>query len=282
MKSSQVGSCLHSQYRRNFTNGTFDAVCDACFVIACCGQEPARLPSINLQLDVLRPASAVDICIFSGDERCEQSIGVGHDLMRNYAYVFGQALRAGAARALVLEDDFQVEGPLLESDVGEIATFIASRDPAVYGLGNLMLPTPDTFFARHQRAARSCLMMAQACFYSAAYMQTVLDFFWNCCAGEPPADFYGVDWWPWFFKATAYRYYKPLVLQTFPPTRNQVEDWNRLAPFPRFPGQGNLTVACIQALGLDAKIQPGWRIAYWVTTYGLYLLLAMLVVWAVW
>ena len=253
--------------------GLFDDVCDLCTVVLCCGEKPARLDSVRAQLPRLRPLRRVELCFFAGRKRCGGSAHPAHDLARNVRYLFEDALARGVRRLLVLEDDFLVPRPLTPAEATSISTFLGSQaeedDVDVYGLGNCALPTIDTLFGEHHRAAFSYLMCSHACFFSSRYMRAVVDGF---AERDIPADFPPVDHWPWHLKASAFYYHKPLVLQTFPPTENQVESWKRSAGKDHVNLE--LLFETIRALRLHEQPQPGWNLIY-LSGYVFYSLLLL-------
>lgn len=262
-----VSCCIRRDVVSFDGGGIFDDVCEMCAVILCCGEEPARLGSVQRELPRLRPLRHVELCFFAGREACGAAHSA-HDLSRNYVYLFRDALARGVGRLLVLEDDFQVPRPLEPEEVASISAFLAAEDVDVYGLGNVSLPTLDTLFSQHHRAAFSGLLSTQACFYSAGYMRTVVDFFGE---RDVPADFRPFDHWPSFFKASAYRYCKPLVVQTFPSTENQRTSWWSTArPDDHVSATAaragtTMLVGGLRLLNLHEQAQPGWDLIYVAT-----------------
>ena len=256
--------------------GIFDDVCDMCAVILCCGETPKRLDSVRVQLRRLRPLRRVELCFFGGREACD-SAHSAHDLSRNLRCLFEEALARGVRRFLLLEDDFEIPRPLEPKDVASIRAFLISHeDLDIYGLGNWALPTPGTILSTHQRATLNALYTTHACIYTARYMTTVVDFFRG---RDIPPDFHACDTWPYYFKASAYRFYKPLVVQTFPATENQSQSWG-IAPGhdagPREDIFMQLLVWALRGLRLHEEVQPGWDRIYAApyVFYGLALLAA--------
>jgi hypothetical protein len=273
-------ACLTRRYLAHFERGRFDEVCQACYVIVCCGERPARLAAMTAELEVLRPLRAVDVCLFAGHRSCPLSEHSAHDLNNNFMYVFRDALRRGAERALVLEDDFHIES-IEDDDVSSVVEFLRGNKPCVYGLGNVMQPTPGTLFLRHQKSGGG-FTASHACFYSSAYMQKIVNFFAEVFADRIPADFYCNDRWPEFFHAEIYRYYKPLLTQLLPATENQTEGWARCKPGNRlgkFHHEWFRTF--LRWLNLHRETQPGWKILYFVYGYGPFIFLAAILLVAV-
>ena len=268
-------ACLHRRYQTHFPNGRFSEVCQACYVIVCCGADPERLAAMSAQLEALRPINDVDICIFSGSKKCGSSEHSAHDLNLNYLYLFRDALKKGASRAFILEDDFIVEDHLRDDDVSEIVKFLRTHNPCVYGMGNFMLPTFSTAFARHQKsiAGMNC---SHATFYDRTYMLKIVDFVHQVFANRIPSDFYCVDQWPELFKANTYRYYKPLITQIFPATENQTKGWTQCKPGLFAPLQTQAFICLLRILNLHKKTQPGWNIAYFVGTYAYFLVFVVI------
>jgi hypothetical protein len=261
--------CLTRRYLAHFERPRFDEACQACYVIVCCGERPARLGAMTAELEVLRPLRAVDVCLFAGHRSCPLSEHSAHDLNNNFLYVFRDALRRGAERALVLEDDFHVER-FEDDDASSIADFLRANNPCVYGLGNFMVPTLGTVLSRHQKLSggSGTFSSSHATFFGREYMRKVVDFFEGAFGGRPPADFQCVDKWPEFFGATVFRYHRPLVTQVFARTENQTEGWTRCKPGSLNPLQTSGVVMLLRGLNLHNKTQPGWNILYFVGTFG--------------
>ena len=268
-------ACAYGRYDVHYPRGVFNSACDACFVIACCGADFAREGEMRMQLDRLKPFSTVSVWIFAGYAKCQGSASVAHDLMRNYLQIFELAAERRYKRILILEDDFEIEEELCEEDTTSIANFISKSDPEMYGLGNwMMTPTPETMLLKHQKAVASIMLVSQACFYSARYMSRVLSFFQGHIGGIPPATFASVDWWPWYFQASSYRFHRPLVMQKFPATENQVKGWKSNTPVVfNFPFAVDTAVRFLRLLGLHQKVQPGWSIIYALTSYSVFVIL---------
>ncbi len=272
--ASSSSSCLLRREIVTFDGGLFEAVCDVCAVIVCCGEQPERLRSVRMELARLQPLRRVELYFFAGREACNGASTTEHDLSRNFKLLFEDALARRARRIMILEDDFQVPRPLLPDEVTSICAFLDKSqedDDAVdvYGLGNLALPTLDTVLSEHQRAAFGWLTTAHACFYGARYMRTVLDFFEG---DDVPADFIPIDHWPGFFKASAFRYCRPLVVQTFPATTNQRTCWNKTASVALV----KMLMGVIKLVKLDERAQPGWGLIYFGTSYVFYLIVLLL------
>ena len=258
--------CLR-RYQRHFPQGLFDEVCQACYVIVCCGERPARLGAMTSELEVLRPLRTVDVCVFAGYRSCPLSEHTSEDIAGNFLYVFRDALQSGADRALILEDDFHVEA-FEDADVASVCAFLRENNPDVYGLGNFMRPTHGTLLSRHQKSGGG-FVMAQACFYSRGYMRKIVDFFAEVFSNRVPADFYCIDHWPEFFHAEIYRYYKPLLTQLLPATESQTEGWMRCKPGKLLPRWYNEWVGVfLRWLRLHKETQPGWNILYFLHAYG--------------
>ena len=269
--------CLTRRYSAHFAQGRFDEICQACYVIVCCGEQPTRLGAMTAELEALRPLRTVDVCVFAGHRSCPLSEHSAHDLNNNFLYVFRDALQSGAERVLILEDDFHVER-FEDDDVASVCEFLRGNKPCVYGLGNFMVPTLGTVLSRHQKFSSNfgTFSSSHATFFSRSYMRGVVDFFDEVFGGRPPADFHCVDKWPEFFNASIFRYYKPLITQVFTHTENQADGWTRCKPGSLNPLKTSGVVAFLRSLNLHNKTQPGWKVLYFLGNFGQLVAFALL------
>ena len=261
--------CILEVKEIKLDKGIFDLVADCTYVLLCCGTKPPREESVYHNINILKPTRLIKLVYNSGYKNCECSNTAQEDMGKAQLYIFEDALKNNYTRILFLEDDFLVQKKLDRDDVYSINKFIHDQDPSVYGLGNFSIPTLDTMFSPHQRVVGNLLGMAHAVMYNAQYMRKVRQYYkkhdtiimHDILTGR-------ID------NIRNYKYYKPLIYQTFPSTDNQRECWQSMFPSTvliRF------IMWSIKLLRLDTQVQPGYNIIYCLP-YLLYMCIAIIII----
>jgi len=265
-------NCIYNIKTIELSDTIFDTVCDCTYVILCCGENPYRLPSVLKNIQILRPTRYVKLIFNKGYKQCQLSVSVNNDLVNIQKYVFKDALIKGYKRILYLEDDFQLPKQIIEKDVNNICSFIKNNNPCVYGLGNILFPSPTTIFSYHQKPILNTIFgMAHCLFYNNIGMKACYDYFDNFKGDKRTlaldttlCHIPGID---------LYRYYKPLVMQTLPPTENQKHGWKYQT------GEYGLTIwlKCVRLLNLHRSVYPGFTILY-IIPYVIYILVIFFII----
>lgn len=256
--------CILDTKEVTFDRGIFDEIVDCTYVLLCCGPKPHREASVHKNIDILRPTSTVKMIYNSGCKDCPLSQSAMDDMASAQIYIFNDALKNNYKRILFLEDDFLVPKQIEKTDIDSIITFIKEKSPSLYGLGNAMIPTPMTILQSHQQPMFNFIPMAHAVIYSKHYMNTVIEYYKNYPQPKIPHDILP----QYLTNIERYRYYKPLVYQTFPITDNQKNGWAKIIPSKFLL---SMAMASIKMLQLDKHIQPGYTIIY-VVPYVIYVI----------
>lgn len=252
-----MDKCINKIVTLTNDKGIFDDIIDCTYVLLCCGVNPQREKNVYTQLDLLNPSKKIILVFNNGYKTCDQSSSPTDDMTKAQLYIFNHALENDYKRILYLEDDFFVKKPLNPKDIISICTFIKKNNPSIYGLCNVSLPTPSTLLSSHQKAVKNILYLAHAVIYNQKYMkETILfranntkEYMTDVVSGHIP-------------NIENYRYYKPLIYQTFPPTENQKISWKTI--FPKYFGNiGTTTLhTFIKLTNLDNKVEPGFTLIY--------------------
>ena len=264
--------CIITIKEISFTKGNFDRVTDCTYVLLCCGPNPPREESVYHSINILKPTKLVKLVYNSGYKNCECSNTAQEDMGKAQLYIFEDALKNSYKRILFLEDDFLVKKKLDRDDIYSITKFIYKQDPSVYGLGNFSIPTLDTMFSQHQRVVGNLLGMAHAVMYNAQYMRKVRRYYkkhdtiimHDILTGK-------ID------NIRNYKYYKPLIYQTFPATDNQQKCWQNMFPGWCAKGLVRFIMFSIKLLKLDTQLQPGYNIIYCLP-YVVYICIAIIII----
>jgi hypothetical protein len=132
-------------------------------------------------------------------------------------------------------------------------------------MGNFAFPRIDYIFSAHEKVVLNFLGMAHCVFYNKNYMYNCLEYYKENSENTMP-DLVTKD----IKNIEAYRYYKPLVYQTFPSTDNQKNGWVKT--------MGNfltsIIILSIKLLGLDNRLEPGYTIMY-IIPYLFFLIIAL-------
>ena len=246
-------------------NPIFDDIADCTYVVLCCGDNPKRLPSVLKNIKILKPTTTVKLIYNKGFKDCPFSNSVNNDLVNIQSYIFRDAINNNYNRILYLEDDFTLKYPIKQEDYLSINKFIRKHNPDVYGMGNFGFPRIDYIFSAHEKVVLNFLGMAHCVFYNKNYMYNCLEYYKENSENTMP-DLVTKD----IKNIEAYRYYKPLVYQTLPPTDNQKNGWAKI--------MGNfltsIIILSIKLLGLDNRLEPGYTITY-IIPYVFYFIIAL-------
>lgn len=261
--------CIQKIEDLTLSNGIFDTVADCTYVLLCCGPKPAREYNVRHQLPILSPTTRVKLIYNSGCNTCILTKCPQEDMARAQLYIFQDALKNNYRRILILEDDFMVLQPIPHADVHQIVTFIRENDPSAYGLGNFSIPTVSSLFAYHQRLVGNYLGAAHAVFYNRDFMTQTVKYYDDNGMGDMLMNDQLTSKLP---LVENYRYYKPLVYQTFPLTENQISGWSHTIPAFLMP----LVTGSIRMMKLDRQVDPGYTILYNIP-YVLYMVLIIVI-----
>tara|TARA_Y100000389_G_scaffold152728_1_gene152785 strand:+ start:217 stop:1044 length:828 start_codon:yes stop_codon:yes gene_type:complete len=246
-------------------NPIFDDIADCTYVVLCCGDNPKRLPNVIKNIHILNPTTTVKLIYNKGFKDCPFSNSVNNDLVNIQSYIFRDAINNNYNRILYLEDDFTLKYPIKQEDYLSINKFISKHNPDVYGMGNFAFPRIDYIFSAHEKVVLNFLGMAHCVFYNKNYMYNCLEYYKENSENTMP-DLVTKD----IKNIEAYRYYKPLVYQTFPSTDNQKNGWAKTV--------GNfltsIIILSIKLLGLDNRLEPGYTITY-IIPYVFYLIIVL-------
>ena len=201
-------------------SGMFDEVIDCTYVILCCGPNPEREYDVRKQLSLFQPCRTIKL-LYNYGYTCKlkklRKKQTDHDLLDALLYIFNDAAQYN--RILVLEDDFQIDGRILDPiHHKEVTKYLKNNDVDVYGIGNDGIPYISDMFAIHQRM--TYMTWAHAMFYSKSYRSNVLAY-----ANKQTKLSLGKNWatdriWYDLPNITVYRYHKPLCYQLFTRTEN--------------------------------------------------------------
>ena len=254
---NKMNKCINKIVILSSNGGIFDDIIDCTYVLLCCGSNPQREKHVYTQLKLLNPSKQIILVYNSGYKTCEKTSSPTDDMTQAQLYIFNHALDNDYKRILYLEDDFFVKKALNPRDIRSICTFIKNHNPSIYGLCNVSLPTLSTLLSSHQKAFKNILYLAHAVIYNQKYMkETILfrannskEYMTDVVSGYIP-------------NIENYRYYKPLIYQTFPPTENQKISWKTI--FPKYlENIGiNTLLAFIKLTNLYQKEEPGFTLIY--------------------
>lgn len=240
--------------------GLFDDAIDCAYVILCCGNRPKREDHVMRQLNVFKPCKTIKL-IYNNGYRCKFKNLVkkqsDHDLLDALLYTFKDAIQY--EKILVLEDDFQIDGRILDPvHYTEVSEFLKNNDVHVYGIGNMGCPYICDMFSTHQRM--NMMTWAHAIFYSRYYRSNVISY----TNSKQNQSNLGPNWatdriWNEFQHITLYRYYKPLCYQLFTRTENS-RNWGQSPILKEF--MYSITMLKYKILGMDKSPQPGFDIIY--------------------
>ena len=254
--------CIIDIKNIKFDKGIFDSVVDCTYVLLCCGPKPYREDSVYKNLKILQPSSVVKLIYNSGYKNCCETKSPMDDMATAQLYIFKDALKHNYKRILWLEDDFFLPNHISNFDINLIISFIKNNDPSVYGLGNFIIPSPKTLLSYHQSPLFNLIPLTHAMIYNNIYMKKAIQYY------EKNDIKMFQDSLPYYLKdISIYRYYKPLIYQTFPETDNQKNGWelNR-APITKIIMK--FAPNLVKLVKLDKDISPGYEIIY----YGVYIL----------
>ena len=259
--------CIITVKELTFETGIFDEIVNCTYVLLCCGPTPEREKSVYTNIDIFKPTSIVKLIYNSGYKKCTLTTSSMDDMASAQIYIFNDALKNNYKRILFLEDDFLVPNPLKQTDINSITSFIKKNSPSLYGLGNFIIPTPLTLLSFHQKPMFNSIPMAHSVIYNQHYMNTAIDYY-----NTHPVKIHQ-DILPKYLNGIeCYRYYKPLVFQTFPVTENQKNGWSQIIHSKFLL---SLAIASIKMLKLDNQIYPGYTVIYAIP-YILYIILICL------
>jgi hypothetical protein len=252
------------------STGIFDTVVDCTYVLLCCGIKPEREINVRKQLPILSPTTRIKLIYNSGYKNCTITNSAQEDMSRAQLYIFQDALKNKYNRILLLEDDFIVLKPIPIEDINQIVTFIKEKDPSAYGLGNFSIPHISSLFRHHQRIIGNYLGAAHAVIYNKYFMNRTVEYYEEHGLGNMLMNDQLTSK---LSLVENYRYYKPLIFQTFPLTENQINGWSKSIPSFCMP----LVTGSIKMLKLDKKVQPGYKILY-IIPYILYIILLIFII----
>ena len=252
-----MDQCIIKMLHIETEGGIFDEIVDCTYVLLCCGKNPQREENVYIQLNILKPSKHIIIVYNSGYKLCKYSSNPSDDLRNAQLYIFNHALDNNYKRILYLEDDFYLTQQIPNKDIESITRFINKEDPTIYGLGNLAIPTLPTLFSKHQKALGNLIYISHAIIYNQKYMKNAILF-----KANNPKEYMIDQISSHIPNSKNYRYYKPLIYQTFPVTENQVNSWQIMFPKPlKKIGLNNLQ-KFIKTTKLDKTHEPGFKIIY--------------------
>ena len=259
--------CIHKINIIELNDTYFDSICDCTYIMLCCGDNPYREQRVIRELSKLKPTKTVKLFYFNGFKKCGRRSPT-EDAFHSQRLIFEDAIKNGFKRILFLEDDFEVH-EISADDVKSIVAFMNDKNPDVYGLGNACIPSIGTLFKHHQRSLFNHLGMAHCVFYNQNYMRNFLDYYdkhkyvlmHDLIVAKIP-------------NIIAYRYYKPLVCQTFPQTKNQLLSWRE-----QMGVCGGIAIIGVRLTGLHKSFEPGYTIIYMIpyVLYSIVLIMLILV-----
>ena len=270
-----MDKCINKMIELINDEGIFDNIIDCTYVLLCCGPNPQREENVYTQLNLLNPSKKIILVYNNGYKACDLSVSPTDDITQAQLYIFNHALDNNYKRILYLEDDFFVKTSLNHRDINSICTFIEKNNPSIYGLGNVMIPTINTLFSTHQKALKNLLYLSHAVIYSDEHMKNVIlfrsnnpkEYMTDAVTGSIP-------------NSENYRYYKPLVYQTFPITENQLQSWKTMFP-KSLENIGMKTIKNYNKITkLDKQVEPGYTITYLLPflLYGIIFLVVLVLI----
>ena len=171
-----MNQCIHKTVELTSDRGVFDEIIDCTYVLLCCGPNPQREENVYTHLNMLNPSKKIILVYNNGYKACDLSVSPTDDISKAQLYIFNDALDNNYKRILYLEDDFFIKKSLDPKDISSICTFIEKNNPSIYGLGNIILPTINTLFSKHQKATSNMLYLSHAVIYNQTYMKEAIIF----------------------------------------------------------------------------------------------------------
>jgi len=266
-----MNECIIKINTIEIKNSIFDNIIDRTYVILCCGETPERLKNVEKYIKILKPTRYVDFYYFKGYKNCPKSIHSNNDIINNNITIFKDAISKKYNRILVLEDDFFLHKPLEQKDINNITKFIKKNNPYFYSLGCFGIPTIKTMLNTHQKLTYNMTGGAHANIYNKDLLDKYINYIDNITSDTlytttPDFIFSNIN------NIKTYRYYKPLIYQTFPETNNQKNSWKiTLGKFTP------IAICGIKILGLNKSEYPGYQILYNLPLV-LYIILILLII----
>ena len=232
---------------------------DATYIIHL--ENNGRLDSVKAQLNKFQPTKNVFILHNKGYRKCtkEEYINIpALDLIDAFLYIFKDAQEKDYKHVLILEDDFIFNDMIRDKMVRQnIMNFINRRNYDIYALGRI--PALQKAYDNN-----TSISLYGGGTHAMIYSR-------DCIDKTLQIDRKGIEDWDAFTGDTfrIYMYNEPLCYQLFPETENQ-----------KFWGKnlfGTIKLKLIKLLKLDTQFEPGYSIAYIMSTilYGLCVILGV-------
>jgi len=233
-------------------HGTLDACIDATYIIHVKGN--GRMSQVLEQIRQFPPSKTIYIHRRQRLQRRQQrqqrqrlqsSPSPSIDLIHAYCTIFKHASKRYDGNILVLEDDFFFNKSIREKGVQEeIAAFVNQKKDAcfMYYLGCIpFIQIPQ------RRVILSC--GTHACIYSRVLRERTL---------KNKETILSIGDWDIYHNlySTRYLYKEPVCYQLFPHTENS-KQWGQY-----FCGIGSLLSFLFRLVGLDKRVNPGYRLFY--------------------
>lgn len=231
-------------YTSSYTidKGNYDGVIDCTYVLMM--EDSKRKKQILRQIENAKITSKVVIQYNRGYKKCEKNLRVNkpnYDLEDALKNVFKHALDQGYSRIMVLEDDCEFDERIRDPTVvNNLRTFLNERDPEIYNLGPISIPSPIDVLLHNNHQRLLYTTCAHAVIYNKKYMDSAIHR--KFMMGH--VDFEHNRTW------SKYTYMYPLAYQKFTETENAKEGWGEAYYI--------LDKLMFKPLKMDTQVQPGF------------------------
>lgn len=231
-------------YTKSYTidSGNYDGVIECTYVLMM--ENSKRKKELLRQIEDAKITSKVVIQYNRGYKKCEKNLRVNkpnYDLEDALKNVFKHALDQGYSRIVVLEDDCEFDERIRDPTVvNDLRTFLNERDPEIYNLGPISIPSPIDVLLHNNHQRLLYTTCAHAVIYNKKYMDSAIHR--KFMLGH--VDFEHNRTW------SKYTYMYPLACQKFTETENAKEGWGEAYYI--------LDKLMFKPLKMDTQVQPGF------------------------
>ena len=251
----------------NTKQGIFENITDVCIILTCCeSNNYYREKSIHEKLKKHNLHSNTYIVYNKGFKKCSKNPEIKnstHDITHAVYTIFKTFINTN--KILILEDDYIIhENYINHRHINNIENFLKNSEFDIYSLGGFC------YFYNPLGIHQRCydLILAQSNIYSKTYMEKFIDYYENV------RNYFTVDTWYHAYpdEFLNYRYYLPIVAQTFPETENY-KSWE-ISKIESF-----FVHKTINLLRLHEKIEPGWTIIYYIPLFFYIIIISIIIIW---